>query len=63
MEQQFLLIVKNQRGFPRFDLRVVVTNYDSLNDPNILGSLGSGSALNLSLTEPNNTPFTLTATE
>jgi len=63
MQKQFLLIVTDARGFPKFDLRAVVTNYDSLNDQNILGSLGSGPSLSLSLTEPNDTPFTLTAAE
>jgi hypothetical protein len=63
MQKQFLLIVDNHRGFPVFDLRAVVNNYDALNDSNVQGSLGSGSSLNLSLQEPNGTPFTLTATE
>lgn len=61
MEKQFLLVVRNERGFPTFQLMNVVSNYDTLSDPNVEGSVASGSTLSVGLTEPNGTPFTLTA--
>lgn len=62
MEKQFLLVVRNVRGFPTFQLMNVATNYDTLNNPNFNGSLGGGSSLSLALEEPNGTPFTLSVT-
>ena len=62
MEKQFLLVVRNQRGFPVFQLMGVVNNYDTLNDNNVNGSIDSGATLTTLLTEPNGTQFTLTTT-
>lgn len=62
MEKQFLLVVRNVRGFPTFQLMNVASNYDTLNDPNVSGSLGGGSSLSLALEEPNGTAFTLSVT-
>lgn len=61
-ERQYLLVVRNIKGFPVFQLNNVATNYDSINDPNVSGSVGAGATLNLSLDEPNGTGFTLTTT-
>lgn len=65
MEEQFLLVVKNERGFPKFQLMHVATNYDTINDPNFgsAGSSGGGTSLSLSLTEPNGTPFSFSVAE
>jgi len=64
MEKQFLLVVRNIKGFPVFQLMNVASNYNTLDDENVMGSLGGGpSPFSVSLTEPNNTPFTLTCTE
>lgn len=60
MEKQYLLVVRDVRGFPKFQLMDVVSNYDTLSDSNVMGSIGSGSNLNQLLNEPNGTPFTLT---
>jgi len=62
MEKQFLLVVRNIKGFPVFQLMNVVNIYDTLNDTNVMGSVDSGPTLNTSLTEPNGTGFTLTTT-
>lgn len=63
MEKQFLLSVRNIKGFPKFQLFAVGNNYDTLSDQNF-GSLGGGpSPFSVALTEPNNTPFTLTCSE
>jgi hypothetical protein len=63
MEKQFLLVVRNVRGFPRFQLMAVATNYDTLNDPNVQGSLAAGAVLSLQLTEPNGTTCTINVEE
>lgn len=61
MEKQFLLVVRNVKGFPVFQVYNVASNYDALNDPNF-GTINGGATLNESLTEPNGTGFTLTTT-
>ncbi|HEY1939470.1 MAG TPA: hypothetical protein VGJ33_16190 [Candidatus Angelobacter sp.] len=60
---QYLLVVRNERGFPRFQLFKVETNLDVFDDPNF-GTMNGGDTLSLQLTEPNGTStFTVTATE
>jgi len=62
-EKQYLLIVRNQKGFSRFQLMNVANNYDTLNDTNF-GTINGGAEINEVLTEPaSSTTFTMTCQE
>ena len=63
MEKQFLLVVRNQRGFGKFALMAVASNYDTLNDPNVSALIDGGESIDIGLTEPNETPFKLLVSE